>query len=142
MTHPTKPVDLEFHPESKEENLYYNAATKDNTWLSKIHFDPIDFFCARTNCPFCLKSEGDTTVWKEASEELRVKTLTHLKKLRKMAQISFNSLLITLMNSSLYDDDDYDYDNDNGDYAILSARIEELEEENKLLDEMPSSSSS
>lgn len=59
-----------------------------------------------------------------------------------MAQISFNSLLITLMNSSLYDDDDYDYDNDNGDYAILSARIEELEEENKLLDEMPSSSSS
>ena len=78
---------------------------------------------------------------KRLGEKLRVKTLTHLKKLRKMAQISFNSLLITLMNSSLYDDD-YDYDNDNGDYAILSARIEELEEENKLLDEMPSSSSS
>jgi hypothetical protein len=37
-------------------------------------------------------------------------------------------------------DDDYDYDNDNGDYATLSARIEELEEENKLLDEMLSSS--
>ena len=33
-------------------------------------------------------------------------------------------------------DDDYDYANDNGDYATLSARIEELEEENKLLDEM------
>jgi hypothetical protein len=32
--------------------------------------------------------------------------------------------------------DDYDYDDDNGDYATLSARIEELEEENKLLDEM------
>ncbi len=33
-----------------------------------------------------------------------------------------------------------DEDNDNGDYATLSARIEELEEENKLLDEMLSSS--
>jgi len=52
-----------------------------------------------------------------------------------MAQISFiSTMMMTLMDtaSTTTDLDD--------DYATLSARIEELEEENKLLDEMLSSS--
>ncbi len=78
-------------------------------WTITVWYEPIDFFCGRSNCSWCLKGEGDP-FWKEASEELRHETIAYLKKLRKMAKISFlNMMMMTMMTSldnAFYDSDD------------------------------------
>lgn len=97
MTNPTIPIDVEFYPGQKEEAYYYNYLTKGNVYLSTVRYDPIDFFCQRTNCPYCLRREGDP-FWKEASEELKDETIAYLKKLRKIMKISLlNKMIMTNM---------------------------------------------
>jgi hypothetical protein len=94
ILHPFKPIDVDSR---KEESYEENYRTRDIVWTSTIWYDLIDFFCGRSNCPYCLKGDSDP-FWKEAREELRHETTAYLKKLRKIMKISLlNTMIMTNM---------------------------------------------
>ncbi len=109
MTHPTHQLDGEY--KKFEESYQRNILTNDHIHVRTEYFDPV-WGCQRSNCSWCLRTRNDPEAI-ALEQQLRQKTLDYLKRLRKLAQMSFMNtmLMTTTMNPDNYqndDDDEYD----------------------------------